>query len=129
MSTRKMAVLCRATSWSNLVEWLPPDGSSLASGFVVGTDVSKKRCYAHYLIMLFLQRTYSDMQVFLRLMTIKNEQGSGVRQCSGVTVLVYLDGPCSVTNSNCLQTQTATPVVRYAWFSGIMQVGPTLALL
>ena len=38
MSTRKIAVCCRIASWSNLVQWQPPDGSRLASGFLVGTD-------------------------------------------------------------------------------------------
>ena len=38
MSTRNMAVLSDVTSWLNLVQWQPPNGSRLASGFLVGTD-------------------------------------------------------------------------------------------
>ena len=39
MSTRNMAVLSDVTSWPDLVQWQPPDGSRLASGFLVSTDV------------------------------------------------------------------------------------------
>ena len=72
MSTRNMAV----TSWPNLVQWQPPDGSRLASEFLVGTDAiilflitragKKRRYYTLLVYKLFLQRTYSDTQVSLR---------------------------------------------------------------
>ena len=39
MSTRNMAVLSDVTSWPDLVQWQPPDGSRLVSGFLVSTDV------------------------------------------------------------------------------------------
>ena len=51
-----MAVLCRATSWANIVQWQPLDGSRLALDIEMGTDVNyfisynlagKKRCYTH----------------------------------------------------------------------------------
>ena len=52
MSSRKI-VLCRVTSWSNLAQWQPPDGSRIAY-------------YTLLVYKLFLQRAYSDMQVLLR---------------------------------------------------------------
>ena len=36
---------CRVPNWPNIVHWQPPDGSRLASGFVVGTDVNYFICY------------------------------------------------------------------------------------
>ena len=76
MSTRNMAALSDVTSWPGLVQWQPPDGSRLASGFLVGTDAiivflisraGKKRCYYKLLVYKpFWQRTYSDTKVFLR---------------------------------------------------------------
>ena len=38
MSTRNMAVLSDVTIWPDLVQWQPPDGIRLASGFLVGAD-------------------------------------------------------------------------------------------
>ena len=51
----KAVFLTDVTSWQNLVQWQPPDGSRLVSGFLVGTDAiilflitragTKIRCY------------------------------------------------------------------------------------
>ena len=38
MSTRTWLSLSDVTNCPDLVEWQPPDGSRLASGFLVGTD-------------------------------------------------------------------------------------------
>ena len=72
-------VLSVVTRWQHLVQCQPPDGSRLASGFLVGTDativfrithVGKKRCYYKLLVhKLFLQLTYSDTQVSLPFFT------------------------------------------------------------
>ena len=46
-----MAVLCRGTGWSNLVQWQPPDGSRLESGFVLRNHRTED---LDVLIILFL---------------------------------------------------------------------------
>ena len=75
--TRSMTVLNDVTSWPNLVQCQPPDGSRLASRFLVGTDAiilflitHEKICYYKLLVYkLFLQGAYSDTQVSLRFKT------------------------------------------------------------
>ena len=69
MSTRNMAVLSDVTSWPDLVQWQPPDGSRLASEFLVGTDaiivfhnyditrMGKKRCYYKLLVTYIFRYT------------------------------------------------------------------------
>ena len=62
--------------WQNLVQWQLPDGSGLASGFLVGTDAiilflitraGKKRYHYTLLVYkLFLQRIFRCTQVSLR---------------------------------------------------------------
>ena len=48
-----MSVICRVTSWSNLVQWQPPDGSRLESDIEAGTDVN-------YVISYLLTRVKKD---------------------------------------------------------------------
>ena len=71
-----MAIFSDVTSWPDLVQWQPPDGSRLASGFLVGTDAiivflisreGKKDVTRKLLVYKpFWQRTNSDTNVFSR---------------------------------------------------------------
>ena len=68
MSTRNMAALSDVMRWPNSVQCQPPDGSRLASRFLVGTDaiivfLITRAGKQKLLYKLFLQHTYSDTQV------------------------------------------------------------------
>ena len=77
MSIRKNAVICRVTSWSNLVQWQPPDGSRIASDIKMGTDVTyfisynlrgekKKMLYNTLLVYnLFFQKLSRKGRIYL----------------------------------------------------------------
>ena len=66
MSTKNMAVLSDVTSLPNVVQWQPPYGSRLVSGFLVNTDA----------IILFLITRASKQKRLLHTLSLQTILGT-----------------------------------------------------